>query len=239
MSKSSGRVNISGKEYKTVALRVSEFREAYPISAGWGIFTNIEQNDEKGIVISAAIRSNEGQVVATGYAEEQRGTSQINRTSALENCETSAIGRALAAAGYGGSEYASANEVENAVHQQAQPKAKAPVSRPAETANDGRTLVQRITDGIEGIDTAARADAALTFIDDQLQTEELTEAAGKKLVKLLVDKCFHLIVETKEPFAWQGFLDSIATDGKPATPLMTAAQFKVLTTALQAVPEPT
>ena len=237
MSKSSGRVNISGKEYKTVALRVSEFREAYPISAGWGISTNIEQNDEKGIVISAAITSNEGQVVATGYAEEQRGTSQINRTSALENCETSAIGRALAAAGYGGSEYASANEVENAVHQQAQPKAKAPVSRPAET--DGRTLVQRITDGIEGIDTAARADAALTFIIETATTGTITESAAKKLVKLLVDRVFMLIAETKEPFAWQGWIDGITVDGKPVTELMTGPQLKMLSDALKAVPEPT
>tara|TARA_R110000744_G_C19285538_1_gene554074 strand:+ start:348 stop:863 length:516 start_codon:yes stop_codon:yes gene_type:complete len=54
----------------------------------------------------------------TGHAYESSKTTQINKTSHLENCETSAIGRALAAAGYGGTEYATANEVQNAIHQQ-------------------------------------------------------------------------------------------------------------------------
>ena len=117
------------------------------------------------------------------------------------------------------------------------PKAKAPVSRPAET--DGRTLVQRITDGIEGIDTADRADAALAFIEDQNAGKSLTEPAAKKLVKLLVDRVFMLIAETKEPFAWQGWIDGITVDGKPVTALMTGPQVKMLADALKAVPEPT
>ena len=55
----------------------------------------------------------------TGHAEEEIGSSQINNTSALENCETSAVGRALAMMGIGSNEsFASADEVANAVHQQ-------------------------------------------------------------------------------------------------------------------------
>ena len=42
--------------------------------------------------------------IATGYAEETRGSGNVNRTSHVENCETSAIGRALANAGYAGSD---------------------------------------------------------------------------------------------------------------------------------------
>ena len=42
--------------------------------------------------------------IATGYAEETRGAGNVNRTSHVENCETSAIGRALANAGYAGSD---------------------------------------------------------------------------------------------------------------------------------------
>ena len=42
--------------------------------------------------------------VATGYAEEVRGAGNVNRTSHVENCETSAVGRALANAGYAGSD---------------------------------------------------------------------------------------------------------------------------------------
>ena len=56
--------------------------------------------------------------IATGYAEEVRTASKINRTSALENAETSAVGRALAFFGLGGSEIASADEVANAIQQQ-------------------------------------------------------------------------------------------------------------------------
>jgi len=51
-------------------------------------------------------------IVGTGHAEEIRGQGPVNRTSALENCETSAIGRALAAIGLSGGEYASANEMD-------------------------------------------------------------------------------------------------------------------------------
>ncbi len=112
-----GIVNIKGRSYKTVALRVAEFREQCPAKDGWAILTEItERNDE--FVVVKAIIAHEQLVVATGFAEEHRSSSQINKTSALENCETSAIGRALAAFGLGGSEYASANEVANAIHQQ-------------------------------------------------------------------------------------------------------------------------
>lgn len=108
-------VNIHGKEYETVASRVSRFRETHKT---FGIVTKIVSNDENVIVMKAAIKDENERVMATGYAEEVRGKGNINQTSALENCETSAIGRALAAFGYTGSEYASADEVANAVSQQ-------------------------------------------------------------------------------------------------------------------------
>jgi hypothetical protein len=111
----SGIVNIRGKEYMTVALRVQNFREAHP---NWSIETSIEERTEEVVVMRCAISNEEGFVLATGHAEEFRKSSQINSTSALENAETSAIGRALSALGFGGSEFASANEVQNAVAQQ-------------------------------------------------------------------------------------------------------------------------
>jgi len=110
-----GTVSIHGEVYKTVALRVSEFREANP---SWGIETEIYSIDGDTVVMKATIKDETGRVIGTGFSEEKRSASQINRTSALENSETSAIGRALAACGFGGTEYASANEVENAIHQQ-------------------------------------------------------------------------------------------------------------------------
>jgi len=73
---------------------------------------------ENGIVVMRAIVTKENGTRFIGHAYEKESNGGINRTSALENCETSAIGRALSAAGYAGSEYASANEVQNAIYQQ-------------------------------------------------------------------------------------------------------------------------
>lgn len=115
-TKDTGVVNIHGKEYKTVAKRVDEFRSAHKTDLS--IITSLVDRDENTVVMKAEILDKDGRVIATGYAEEHRTASQINRTSALENCETSAIGRALANFGLGGGEYASADEVANAITQQ-------------------------------------------------------------------------------------------------------------------------
>lgn len=115
-TKDTGVVNIHGKEYKTVAKRVDEFRSAHKTDLS--IITSLVDRDENTVVMKAEILDKDGRVIATGYAEEDRTASQINRTSALENCETSAIGRALANFGLGGGEYASADEVANAITQQ-------------------------------------------------------------------------------------------------------------------------
>ncbi len=112
---SNGTISIHGREYKTVALRVQEFRESFPLSSGWSLRSEIIALDADKVVMRALVVSPDDKIVGTGYAEEYRNASKINATSALENCETSALGRALAACGYGGSEYASANEVQGAI----------------------------------------------------------------------------------------------------------------------------
>ncbi len=113
--KDTGIVNIHGKEYQTVAYRVGKFRDEYKL---WSIITEIISTDDKYVIVKASILNDEGRIIATGHGEELRGSSQINKTSALENCETSAIGRALASFGMGGTEFASADEVANAIYQQ-------------------------------------------------------------------------------------------------------------------------
>lgn len=111
-----GIVKIHNKDYKTVALRVTEFI-ASPKHEGWSIETDLI-SDGTNVVIKAFVKDVDGRVRGTGYAEEVRGSTNINKTSAVENCETSAIGRALSAVGFGGTEYASANEVTDAIIQQ-------------------------------------------------------------------------------------------------------------------------
>jgi hypothetical protein len=116
----SGTVKIHGKEYKTVALRIQEFREKHP---DFTIQTELVEANDMLVIVKATIAC-AGQIIATGYAEEVRTASKINRTSALENAETSAVGRALAFFGLGGSEIASADEVANAITQQSSQASK-------------------------------------------------------------------------------------------------------------------
>lgn len=112
-------IDIDGKLYTTVANRINVFRKFFP---DYSIVTNILNDDEIKVVVQTKITTPSGVVIATGLAEEFRGKNIINTTSALENAETSSIGRALACLSLGGSEYASANEVENAISQQKQIK---------------------------------------------------------------------------------------------------------------------
>lgn len=113
-----GIINIHGKEYRTVAYRVNEFRTANPMESGWGIHSEIVELGEEKAVVRAWVTRPDGVIVGTGLAEEFRKASKINATSALENAETSAIGRALAACGLAGTEYASANEVQGTIASQ-------------------------------------------------------------------------------------------------------------------------
>lgn len=106
-------VNIFGREYKTVAERLDEL---YKSGLEYSLNTELI-SWENGIVIMKATLQI-GDSTYTGHAYEVEGSSQINNTSALENCETSCIGRSLASAGMGGSEFASADELANALGQQ-------------------------------------------------------------------------------------------------------------------------
>jgi hypothetical protein len=110
-------IEIHGKQYVTVPERVNQLREAFPIDSGLGILTELLEVDASRVLFKAEVIDAEGKTIGTGHAMEEFGSTQINQTSAVENCETSAIGRALAACGFAGTEYASANEVENAIAQ--------------------------------------------------------------------------------------------------------------------------
>lgn len=110
-----GIVKIHGKEYQTVAKRIHDFRAEHP---DWAIYTNVISTDDRRVVVHAQIMDEKERLLSSGLAEEERDSSNINKTSALENAETSAVGRALAFLGRGGTEIASADEVANAINQQ-------------------------------------------------------------------------------------------------------------------------
>ena len=113
--KDDGIVDIRGKQYFTVARRISDFREQHP---DYGIHTEILAVDEATVLCRAVITDSEGRQLSSGIAEERRNSSNINKTSAVENAETSSVGRALAFFGLAGTEIASADELTNAISQQ-------------------------------------------------------------------------------------------------------------------------
>lgn len=101
-----------GKKYLEVAKRVEIFRKHFGTDAG--ICTEIKHlgiAQGEPVVIQAVIEQG-GFVVATGTACEIIGAGNVNKASALENAETSAIGRALATLGLHGGEFASLNEMQ-------------------------------------------------------------------------------------------------------------------------------
>lgn len=101
-----------GKQYAVVAERVKAFRQ---LQANGAIETEIIGSNENEVTVKASIRDNEGKLLATGTAHEVKGAGMVNKTSWVENCETSAVGRALAFVGIGiEGEIASAEEMVNA-----------------------------------------------------------------------------------------------------------------------------
>lgn len=113
-------INIKGKEYVMVKDRVKALREVFP---DFSITTEILNLDEESVTIKAMVSDENGNIKATGHAHEMKGASAINRTSFIENCETSAIGRAIGLLGIGiDDSFGSADEVATAMKQQAEPE---------------------------------------------------------------------------------------------------------------------
>lgn len=108
--------DIKGKPYVEVNQRVLAFREVYPTGC---IASECVSDDGQRCMFRATIYDGEGKILATGHAFEVRSAGMVNKTSYIENCETSAVGRALGFLGIGITEaIASAEEVENAITQQ-------------------------------------------------------------------------------------------------------------------------
>jgi len=138
-------VDIKGKAYVEVNERLIYFRKNYP---EWSLTSEMLSCANGVCVFCATIANQDGKVVATGHAYEKEGSTFINKTSYIENCETSAWGRALGNFGIGiDTAVASADEVKNAVAQQEEQEKK---SEPMMTTDQKTQLSDALIDaGLE------------------------------------------------------------------------------------------
>jgi galactitol-specific phosphotransferase system IIB component len=111
--------DIKGKEYAEVNQRIKAFRMVYPTGV---IETEMLSNENGVCIFKASVGYREGDEIyklATGTAYEKENSTFINKTSYIENCETSAVGRALGMCGFGiDTSVASFEEVQNAIENQ-------------------------------------------------------------------------------------------------------------------------
>jgi hypothetical protein len=134
--------NIKGKAYVEVSQRILYFRTA-PEYRGWSMETELISYDDQSCIIRAVAKNPDGRIMAVGHAQEDRSSSMINKTSYIENGESSAWGRCLANLGIGiETSIASAEEVDMAIAKQnlsARPQpatAPRPAPQPQETRSE-------------------------------------------------------------------------------------------------------
>jgi hypothetical protein len=109
-------IDVKGKNYIQVNERIKAFRKVYPTGR---ITTDILTLENGIVTMQTTVADEEGKILATGLAQEKESSSYINKTSYIENCETSAIGRALGMCGFGiDNNIASAEELVNAITNQ-------------------------------------------------------------------------------------------------------------------------
>lgn len=108
--------DIKGKEYAEVNQRIKAFKMVYPNGT---LMTKLVKDENGSCIFRAYVYDPNGKLLSTGTAKEKEDSNFINETSYIENCETSAVGRALGMAGFGiDASVASAEEVANAIANQ-------------------------------------------------------------------------------------------------------------------------
>jgi len=109
-------IDVKGKDYAQVNDRIKAFRELCPNGT---ITTDIIELANGVVTMKATVYDEEGKILGTGLAQEKESSSYINKTSYIENCETSAVGRALGFAGIGvDGSMCTAEELVNAITNQ-------------------------------------------------------------------------------------------------------------------------
>jgi hypothetical protein len=165
--------NIRGKQYVEVNERIKFFRQEEQYK-NWGVRTEFPIIDSEQCLCLCTITTPDGQIVAQGHAHEEKASSNINKTSYVENCETSAVGRALAFLGIGiDTSIASANEVEDAIAKQ-----QAIIDNP-----HVQTLSKALDAPVENI-----MDKAVGYIKSQTDKQKAFNSIMKKYSSQLSEK---------------------------------------------------
>ncbi len=193
-------IDIKGKEYSEVCERIKVFRMLYPEGC---ILTEMVSNENGVCVFKATIYTSYGmqdyqdrisyerRILATGYAYEKENSTFINKTSYIENCETSAVGRALAMCGIGiDKSIASAEEVINAVNNQEPTEEEAKAFIFESGKNKGKSIKELYETNKQYLQwwldngQNERIKQMIMLVTDLKPTEALTEDQFKLIAKL-------------------------------------------------------
>ena len=137
-------VDFKGKAYSTVVERLTKMNK--DTKGKYDVFTEVIGNVGDTVLMKATLVITKWTNTHTyvGHAFERANSSFINKTSHVENCETPAIGRALASAGYAGGEFCSADELATAVTNQKVGKSKETDSKVESNGTTGRYSEKQI-----------------------------------------------------------------------------------------------
>jgi len=166
-------IDVKGRGYVQVNERVKGFRELYPNGR---LETEIVDLTDGVVTMKAFAYDEEGRLLATGYAQEKETSSYINKTSFIENCETSALGRALGWVGIGvDGSMASAEEVANAIINQNRSKDPKEVAKDSYPSRDEMqaAIAEHYADDMENYQKMlkwAKVTSLNDFTDAQIMT---------------------------------------------------------------------
>lgn len=148
------KIPVKGKNYAMVPARVQAFRMMCP--DGY-IGTEIVDMHDGVVTMQATVKDETGKVLATGLAQEKETSNYINKTSYIENCETSAVGRALGMLGLGSDEQmASAEELCNAITQQTDKKLKSQIDEDAKFTAQAIATINKVYKSPENLRIIAK-----------------------------------------------------------------------------------
>lgn len=169
--------NIKGKQYVEVNERIKYFRESGEYK-GWSLTSDVYHLDADSCVIKASVLNDKGEIVATGFAQEDKSSSYINKTSYVENCETSAWGRALANLGIGiDTSIASSNEVAMAIA-----KDKLPAQKADKPTTESKPTLKTLTKEIKEKMIQAVADGKKEAVEKALANYKCTAKVRKEIL---------------------------------------------------------